>query len=321
MSRHVVIRVPAAAAGRRLDRVVGQLEPIGSRARARQLIERGLVQVDGQLRKPAFAVAEGMRVAVELPPEEPLAARPEAIPIDVLYVDEDLVVVDKAAGMVVHPGAGARRGTLVNALLHRFGTLVGGSEVERPGIVHRLDRDTSGVIVVARTRAAHEHLARQFRARSVEKIYWGLARGRIARDEGEITWAVGRHRTERTRMSIVTRRGRHARTAYRVLERLPGATVVELRPHTGRTHQIRVHLAALGHPLAGDRVYGGRTPGGGRPSPEAAVLAGCPRHALHARVLAFRHPRDDRPMRFESPLPADLRDIVEALRGVGSGAS
>jgi 23S rRNA pseudouridine1911/1915/1917 synthase len=300
VSQRVVARVPAAAAGRRLDRFVGELREVGSRARGRQLIERGLVLVDGQERKPAFTVAAEMTVSVEIPPEEPLAALPQAIPIAVLYVDEDLAIVNKPAGMVVHPAAGARDGTLVNALLYRLGGLEGGGP-ERPGIVHRLDRDTSGVMVVARTRASHEHLARQFRSREVAKTYWGLARGRVAADEGVVTWAVGRHPTERKRMSVASRRGREATT--------------------GRTHQIRVHLAAMGHPLAGDRVYGRRRADPSRRQPADAVLAGCPRHALHARTLEFRHPRDDRRCRFEAPLPPDLVGVVEALRGLESARS
>lgn len=315
MTGRIVTMVSPDAAGRRLDRFVGELEAVGSRARGRQLIARGLVEVDGRPRKPAFVVAPGMTVAVEVPPEDPLAAVAQDIPIDVLHVDDDVIVVDKAAGMVVHPAAGARDGTLVNALLHRFAVL-GGGDPERPGIVHRLDRDTSGVMVVARTRQAHEHLARQFRARQVEKTYWALAHGRVAREEGEITWAVGRHPTERKRMSIASRRGREASTAYGVLERLPGATVLELRPRTGRTHQIRVHVAAMGHPLVGDRVYGRGGAGRGGGAPWAAILARCPRHALHARALAFRHPRDERAMRFETPVPGDLREVVEALRAV-----
>lgn len=320
MSRRVVARVPATVAGERLDRFVGALAEVGSRARARHLIDRGLVEVDGVRRKPAFAIASGMSVSVDVPPEEPLSAVPQAIPIDVLHADEDIVVVDKPAGMVVHPAAGAREGTLVNALLHRFATL-GAGEPERPGIVHRLDRDTSGVMVVARTHRALEHLARQFRARTVEKVYWGLARGRVAKDEGLVTWSVGRHPTQRQRMSVASRRGRTAATAFRVRERLPGATVLELRPKTGRTHQIRVHLAALGHPLVGDRVYGGRGAARAGTPPWAAILAGCPRHALHAGSIAFRHPRDERPMRFEVAVPADLAVVIEALRALEPGAA
>lgn len=309
----VVMRVPPEADARRLDRFVGGLEPVGSRARAQQLIEEGLVTVDGHRRKAAFLVSAGMTVSVVVPAPEPLRATPQDIPLEILHVDEDVIVVDKPPGMVVHPAAGARDGTLVNALLHRFGSLEGG-DPERPGIVHRLDRDTSGVLVVARTRRAHEHLARQFRLRTVEKTYWALARGRVPRDVGEISLPVGRHPTERKRMSVASRRGREAVTRYRVVERLPGATVLELRPQTGRTHQIRVHLSALGHALVGDRVYGARSASGGRATPAAAVLASCPRQALHASALAFRHPGRGDVVRFEASLPADLRAVVDALR-------
>jgi len=319
VSRIVTAMVPDAAAGHRLDRFLGDLAEVGSRARGRQLIDGGLVRVDGQVRKPAFAVAGGMTISVEVPPEEPLTAVPEDIPIDVLHADDDLIVVNKPPGMVVHPAAGARGGTLVNALLFRFGALDGG-DAERPGIVHRLDRDTSGVMVVARTRRAHEHLARQFRARTVEKTYWGLARGRVPQEEGVLTWSVGRDPVERKRMSTKSKRGRDATTAYSVLERVRGATVLEFRPKTGRTHQIRVHVAAMGHPLVGDRVYGGRLhERAASPGPE--VLVAFPRHALHASRLTFRHPGDERRMRFEAMLPPDLCDLVGALRAHGTEGS
>jgi len=238
----------------------------------------------------------------------------------VLHGDADVIVVNKPPGMVVHPAAGARAGTLVNALLYRFGGLEGG-DAERPGIVHRLDRDTSGVMVVARTRAAHEHLARQFRARAIEKTYWGLVRGRVRQDEGMLTWSVGRDPVARKRMSITSTRGRDATTAYRVLERVGGATVLDLRPKTGRTHQIRVHVAAMGHPLVGDRVYGGRMHDRARVAPWSDVVAACPRHALHAWRLVFTHPRDERRTCFEAVLPPDLCAVLDGLRALGSDAS
>jgi len=309
--------VPPASAGVRLDRFLGGLSEVVSRARGRQLIELGCVRVDGAARKPAFAVAAGMRVEVDIPPPEPAGVDAQDIPLTILHEDDTIVVVDKPAGMVVHPGAGTRRDTLVNALLHRYGTLSEG-DPERPGIVHRLDKDTSGVIVVARTRGAHEHLARQFRRRAVEKRYLGLARGRVAKDEGEVSWPIGRHPRERMRMSVASRRARAASTAFRVLERLPGATLLELAPRTGRTHQLRVHLAALGHPLVGDRVYG-RPRGLHRPPDAwAPVLAACPRQALHAASLAFAHPDDERPMRVEAPLPRDVARVIDELRALAA---
>jgi 23S rRNA pseudouridine1911/1915/1917 synthase len=289
---------------------------VGTRARGQHLIEQGLVLVDGRPRKAAFAVRAGMRLSVTIPDPEPLGVEPEDIPLTVLYEDEAVIVVDKPPGMVVHPAPGSRRGTLVNALLYRFGPAVTPGESERPGIVHRLDKDTSGVMVVARTAAAHESLARQFRARSIEKLYLGLARGRVRQDQGELTWSVGRHPRERTRMSVASRRGRSAQTNFRVLERLPGASLLALRPRTGRTHQLRVHLAAYGYPLVGDRTYGAPRTDRGARSESARILAACPRQALHAHALAFDHPDGGRRVRFEAPLPADLGAVVDALRAL-----
>src|SRR5262249_30688863 len=194
----------------------------------------------------------------------------EALPVTVLYEDADVLAIDKPPGMVVHPAPGARRGTLVNALLHRLGSLAGVGEPERPGIVHRLDRDTSGVLLVARSARALEALARQFRERTVEKRYFAVVRGRLEPEAGVIDRPIGRHPHERKRMSVRSRRGRPAVTRWQVVERLPGATVVRLAPETGRTHQLRVHLAAAGHPIVGDAVYGARR---GRPAADAAGVA------------------------------------------------
>jgi len=300
--------------GTRLDRFLAGMADGLTRARVRRLIEQGHVLVDGVVRKAAMPVRAGMRIEVNIVDPEPLEVEAEDIPLDVLYMDDDIVVVDKPAGMVVHPGSGRRTGTLVNALLYRFHALSAAAGAERPGIVHRLDKDTSGVMVVARTVEAHEGLARQFRMRTIEKRYLGLARGRVARTRGELTWSVGRHQRERTRMSVASRRGRAAHTEYVVVERLPGATLLELRPRTGRTHQLRVHLSALGHPLVGDRIYGERRNARRARSEADRVLASCGRQALHATMLGFAHPRDGRAMRFEAPLPPDLRAVVGALR-------
>jgi 23S rRNA pseudouridine1911/1915/1917 synthase len=223
-----------------------------------------------------------------------------------------LVAIDKPAGMVVHPAPGSRSGTVVNALLHRIGRLEGVGAAERPGIVHRLDKDTSGVLLVARTVGALEALARQFRARTVEKRYTALVHGSVRGERGTIDRPIGRDPRDRKRMSVRAQRGRTAVTRFTVRERLPGATLLEVAPETGRTHQIRVHLASIGHPIVGDAVYGGRRR---RVVGEAGdVLAGCPRQALHAARLVVAHPLDGASLVLESPLPPDLRGVVDALR-------
>jgi 23S rRNA pseudouridine1911/1915/1917 synthase len=234
---------------------------------------------------------------VRVPSPQPLAVEAEAIPLCIVYEDQDLLVVDKPAGLTVHPAPGHARHTLVNALLAHCADLSGVGGVLRPGIVHRLDKDTSGLILVAKNDRAHAGLSRQLKERTVEKVYLALVRGRMERPEGVIEGAIGRDPRNRKRMAIVEG-GRAARTAYRVREFLDGTTLVEVAPSTGRTHQIRVHLAAAGHPIVGDALYG-------KPSD----IIG--RQFLHAYRIAFRHPADSRSVEFESPLPADL---VEALR-------
>jgi 23S rRNA pseudouridine1911/1915/1917 synthase len=301
--------VPAEAAGLRLDRFLGGVRAIGTRSHAKQLIGAARVQVDGIARKSAHALRGGERVVVEVPPPEPLTVAPEAIPLAVLYEDADLLAIDKPAGMVVHPAPGARRGTLVHALAHRLGALPDVGDPARPGIVHRLDRDTSGVLLVARTRAALEGLARQFRERTLEKRYLAVVRGRLGATSGRIAQPIGRHPRERKRMSVHARGGRAALTTWTVLEHLRGATLVRLTPHTGRTHQLRVHLAALGHPIVGDRVYGraGRAPG-------AVTLS---RQALHAEEIRFTHPRTGVRLVIRAPVPADVAGLIADLRQGG----
>jgi len=311
----LVVTVPDGAAGVRLDRFLATLPGIGTRARGRQLIDAGHVRVDGAARKPATELRAGMSVAVDVPPPAPSTLEAQDIPLRVLYEDADLLVIDKPAGMVVHPAPGARRDTVVNALLHRSRGIAGVGAAERPGIVHRLDRDTSGVLAVALTPAALEAVARQFRERSVRKEYVGIVHGAVRLARGRIELPVGRDPRERKRMSVSPRRGRGALTAYEVVERLPGASVLRLAPHTGRTHQLRVHLQALGHPLVGDRVYGGaRRAVRGCPASAAAAIEAFPRQALHAASLALAHPVTGAPLRFEAPLPADMTALLDTLR-------
>jgi 23S rRNA pseudouridine1911/1915/1917 synthase len=314
-AERVVLVVPPASAGMRLDRLVATLPQVATRSRAKQLVDLGLVRVDGDVRKTAYQVRGGAEVVVEIPPPEPSSVEPEPLPLRVLYEDAHVLAIDKPAGLVVHPAPGARRGTLVNALVHRMGALAGVGDPERPGIVHRLDRDTSGVLLVARTPAALEGLARQFRARSIEKRYVAIVRGALRPPSGTVDRPIGRHPRERKRMSVRSRRGRAAVTRWTVLERLPGATLVQLRPETGRTHQLRVHLAALGHPILGDRVYGARrTARPGEPT--------CARQALHAAEIAFAHPASGERIVVRAPLPPDLETTLAALRqAAGSTAN
>jgi 23S rRNA pseudouridine1911/1915/1917 synthase len=300
-----VLVVPAEAAGTRLDRFVVASGTELSRSQLRHLIDEGRVTAGGRVRKAGHLLKAGEVVEVRVPAVPPAVALPEALPLVVLHEDETLIVIDKAPGMVVHPAPGRWQGTLVNALLHRWGELPGHA-ADRPGIVHRLDRDTSGVMVIARTRAALEHLGRQFAARTVTKRYLAVVRGVVRHDLLRIDAPIGRHAVERKKMTTRTRGGRAAVTAVRVVERFPRATLVEAAPETGRTHQIRVHLAARGHPIVGDAVYGG-----GRPA-EAAWIA---RQALHAASLGIAHPADGSPMTFRAELWPDMLALLAALRG------
>jgi 23S rRNA pseudouridine1911/1915/1917 synthase len=292
-----------AEAGRRLDLALAELAGV-PRSQARRWIDQGLVRVGGAPARPAHLVREGESLEAE--PPEPVAAAPEPEPIAlaVLYEDADLVVVDKPAGLVVHPAPGHPRGTLVNALLHHCRDLAGIGGVLRPGIVHRLDRGTSGVLVAAKCDAAHVGLAEQFRAHTVERTYLALVRGLPGAEGGHIERPIGRHPRDRKRMSVRTAAGRAAATDWRVARRFPreAVSLLEVRPATGRTHQIRVHLAAAGLPIVGDPVYGRGQP-----------RLGLERPALHAARLGFAHPRSGAWLCFEAPPPPDLRAALERL--------
>ncbi len=296
--------VTAELVGRRLDAALADLEPELSRARLRRLIEKGEVTVAGTARKPAYRLRLGDCIEGRVPPAEPSELEPEPIPLVIVFEDEDLIVVDKPAGLVVHPAAGHRSGTLVNALLHHCSTLSGVGGVRRPGIVHRLDKDTSGLIVAAKSDRAHRGLAEQFREHNVDREYLALVRGHPAAESGSVDAAIGRHPSDRKRMSTRTRAGRSAVTHWRVERRLAELTLLRVRLETGRTHQIRVHLAASGLPVAGDPVYGG-----GR---GAARALGLRRQALHAAMLGFEHPATRERVRFDSELPADLAAALAA---------
>jgi 23S rRNA pseudouridine1911/1915/1917 synthase len=309
----------AEAAGERTDRFLAAAFQGLSRARVKALIESGLLSRDGAtLRDPSAAVRAGAAYALEVPPPVPATPQGQDIPLSVLYEDSDLIVVDKPAGLVVHPAPGNPDGTLVNALIAHCGaTLTGIGGEARPGIVHRLDKDTSGVMVAAKTQPAHEALSKLFAERSgLERRYLALVWG-LPPAGGTIEAPIGRDPAERKRMAVVRRGGKAAITHYRRLEAFgTTAALLECRLATGRTHQIRVHLAHVSHPLLGDPVYMKRLPAAARALPEATrrVLAGFPRQALHAASLAFPHPRTGKPMRFEAPLPPDLVALLESLR-------
>jgi 23S rRNA pseudouridine1911/1915/1917 synthase len=292
--------------GTRLDRYVAdQLHGL-SRGTVQGLIESGRVRVDGQQRKPKFRMTPGEVVSVEIPPPQIDEIVPDPIPLAIVYEDADVIVVNKPAGMVVHPAPGHPRGTLANALLaHVPGISVGGSQ--RPGIVHRLDKDTSGLIVAAKTDRGRTALVTQWEERSVEKTYLALVSGSVTDNEAIIDAPIGRDLKNRQRMAVV-RTGRPAVTRFRVVERFPNETLLEVSIETGRTHQIRVHLAFIGHPIVGDHLYGRKRP----TDPDVE------RQFLHASALAFRLP-DGEALRLEAPLPDDLRAVLEELR-VGSNS-
>jgi 23S rRNA pseudouridine1911/1915/1917 synthase len=299
--------------GERLDRYLTRQLPAHSRAYLQQLIEQQLILVDGRATKPGYRLRDSDRVTVSLPPPKPSGVSPEPIPLAVLYEDAHLLVVNKAAGMVVHPGPGNASGTLVNALLAHCTQLSGIGGIERPGIVHRLDKDTSGAIVVAKDDATHRSLARQFAERRAKKLYLAIVRGDMRDAEGVIEAAIGRHPVHRQKMSTHTRDGRQAVTEYRVRERCGYFSLVELQPHTGRTHQIRVHMAAIGHPLLGDPTYG-RDRKELQRSPLGRQLSWFRRQALHAWVLGFVHPGTGEWLECRAPLPADLEHLLTRLR-------
>jgi len=284
--------------GSRLDRYIAEHCQI-SRAYAQQLIGEGQITVNGNRSKASHRLAVGDRVVAIIPPPSPISLAPEDIPLKVVYEDSDLIVVDKPAGLLVHPAAGQRTGTLVNALLARCPDLQGIDGSVRPGIVHRLDKNTSGLMVVAKNDAAQMSLSRQIKQRSITKGYLALVAGRLSPERGAIEAPVGRHPKDRKRMAVVSG-GREARTQYRVIKYLNGYTLLEAMPETGRTHQIRVHFSAIGHPVLGDPVYGKKSP-----------LLG--RQFLHAHRLGFRLPSTGEFVEFRAELPPDLEEVLAHL--------
>ncbi len=309
-ARVETIVVEASRPGMRLDSFLRERFPGVSRAHLQRLIRTGAVRINDAPCKATHTPRAGESVTITWPEPRMIAVPARALPLEVVYEDDHLLVINKAPGMVVHPAAGTEDDTLVNALLHHCrGRLSGIGGVARPGIVHRLDQDTSGLMVVARDDATHVALARQFAAREVLKIYHALLCGVLEREAGDIRAAIARHPTHRKVMTV-REGGRPAHTSYRVLARWRAATLVEARLHTGRTHQVRVHFKHLGYPLVGDPVYGARA--NARLAEETGVRA--PRQMLHARRLGFTHPASGEPLEFEAPWPADFAAVVEALR-------
>ena len=311
------VTVAPDKAGSRLDRVLAEALPQMSRTRLKMLIADGRVEASGRgaMMDPARRVQAGETFVVAVPAPPAAAPRPQAIPLAIVYEDAHLVVVDKPAGLVVHAGAGNPDGTLVNALLaHCPEGLSSIGAPLRPGIVHRLDKDTSGLVVVAKTDAAHLALARQFAEHSIERAYQALVWGNPSPPVGRITGAIGRSRHDRTRMAVVSRGGKSAVTQYRTLQTYGSiASLVECRPATGRTHQIRVHMASIGNPIIGDPVYGGRRAGSIAKAGRVFPLAGFPRQALHAFLIGFRHPETCDALRLSSPLPNDYTWLMSFL--------
>ena len=308
--------VAAEDAGGRLDKVLASRLPELSRTRVQRLIHEGHATADSGVLFPNYRVREGEKVELHVPPPRPSGLAAEPVALNILHEDDDLLVIDKAPGMVVHPAPGHPSGTLVNALLYHCRLLSGIGGEERPGIIHRLDKDTSGLLLVAKHDRSHRHLAGQLKSRKLQRRYQALVHGRMPLPEGTIDAPVGRHPTQRKKMAVVATGGRPARTHYRVLDAWGVLSLLELSLETGRTHQIRVHLASLGHPVLGDATYGaGARPWPGKPALEQAVRT-FPRQALHAAQVRFQHPGHGAFLTFSSPIPADMANLLTMLRGL-----
>ncbi len=304
MSRKYLLTVPEGITGKRLDVYLAETISELTRSQAKRLILEGKVRVGDRCVRPKYLVTPGEHISVCIPPPVSLELCPERdVPFEIIYEDRDIAVIDKPAGLVVHPAAGHYQGTLVHGLLARLKDLSGIGGQLRPGIVHRLDKDTSGLLLVAKNDFVHQELTEQFKAREINKVYLALVHGVPSAGSGQICFPIGRHPVHRKKMSIRAPRSREAKTLWWVKRVFRGATLLEVRPLTGRTHQIRVHLAAIGHPIVGDRLYGGAKPHG----PKA------PRQMLHAHKLSFTHPGTRKRMVFESPLPADFQAVLKEL--------
>lgn len=310
-----VITVAESDAGQRLDSVVSANRSDCSRSFAATLIQDGHITIQNNRKKPGYRVKPGEKIQGSIPVYEPPSLQPQAMPLNILFEDRHLIVIDKPAGLVVHPGPGNQTGTLVNGLLHRCPELGGLNAELRPGIVHRLDKDTSGAMVVAKSRSALENLSKQFKDRGVQKTYLALVYGVLGVESGKISLPIGRHPVDRKKMSTISAKGRHAETVWRVKVRYAAATLLELELKTGRTHQIRVHCTSMHHPIVGDTVYTYGKLGNKKRNitPLEALLRSARRQMLHARRLQFAHPFDGRAMSLDAPVPEDMQRLMDDL--------
>lgn len=303
--------VPDEYAGKRADIALAEHIPSISRSRIRKLIDKGLVLVDGEPIKASRKLYGGEEIELTIPPAQPIDAEPEDIEVEIVFEDDDIVIVNKPSGMVVHPGSGVSRGTLVNALLFKCSNLSDIGGAIRPGIVHRLDKDTSGIMIVAKNDASHRSLVEQFQKRSIEKTYIAIVAGRLKDAKGEFSDPIGRHPVDRIKMSTKSKKGKEALTLWKVVERFDGASLVEVNPKTGRTHQIRVHFKAGGNTLLGDKLYGPKKYNTPFLQKLSAKLG---RHALHAFSIRFVHPKSSKPVYFEAPIANDMIEIITELK-------
>ncbi|MFQ6083912.1 MAG: RluA family pseudouridine synthase [Candidatus Aminicenantia bacterium] len=302
MAEKAVFLVSSSEIGLRLDTFISQKIDL-SRAQIKRLIDKEKVKVNGKVKKPSYLIKEKDKIEVEIPAPQESEIKPEPIPLKIIYQDKELLIIDKPSGLVVHPGAGNVTGTLVNALLFHFPELKEIGSIQRPGIVHRLDKETSGLMIIAKTNKAYLELQKQFKNRFVEKKYLTLVKGRMLRKRGIIDIPIGRHLKERKKISVRTAKPKEAVTYYAVIEGFKDFSYLEVKPLTGRTHQIRVHLSSFGHPIIGDKKYG-----------RIKLKIKCPRLFLHASYLSFIHPETGNKMEFSLPLASDLNQFLEKLK-------
>jgi 23S rRNA pseudouridine1911/1915/1917 synthase len=309
-----LLRIGADRAGLRLDSFLADSLKEISRTRIQRAIGDGDILVNEHTAKPSYRLRDGDQIEIDLPEPPPVELVPEAIPLNIIYEDDDLIVVNKPAGMVVHPGAGIESGTLAHALVYHFNSLSGTAGRTRPGIVHRLDKETSGLLVVAKNDVSHERLSDQFRDRQVFKMYVALVYGRMSKERGEIDARIGRSPHNRTRMSVLRGgAGRTAHTIFEVAERYQDFTLLNVQIKTGRTHQIRVHLAHIGHPVVGDSAYGGGRENSIRDVAIRRAVQSLGRQFLHSAELAFTHPRSGERLQFMTPLPSELTTFLSGI--------